>query len=87
MACREGGKRLQLRFFRSPAEVLGDEHGSVNGLKLEKTELQQQNLVHSGEFETIEACVQHLRLCCLPDISLSAPCRSRVSLLEAFGYT
>ncbi len=52
--CREGEKRLQLRFFRSPVEVLGDERGSVKGLKLEKTELRQQKAVSLGEFETIE---------------------------------
>lgn len=57
--CRGSGKQLTVRFMRTPVEVVvSGELGSVIGVRLEKTRLQQEGnrqvAVATGEFETIE---------------------------------
>lgn len=55
----QGGKRLVLRFFASPAEILGD-NGKVVGIKIERTRLVRSadgnmSARGTGEFETLPA--------------------------------
>jgi ferredoxin--NADP+ reductase len=52
-------RKLHLRFFVSPLEILGDEQGRVRGLRLAKNRLERDaagrvNAVPTGEEETLE---------------------------------
>jgi ferredoxin/flavodoxin---NADP+ reductase len=50
------GRRISLRFLRSPAEILGDgEHGAVTGVRLARNRLDGGRAVPTGEEEVI-AC-------------------------------
>ncbi|WP_239116844.1 FAD-dependent oxidoreductase [Planotetraspora phitsanulokensis] len=46
-------RRLEVRFWLRPAEILGVSH--VEGIRLERTRLQDGRVVGTGEFETIPA--------------------------------
>ena len=53
------GKRIRFRFLASPVEVLGDEHGRVTGMRLEKNQLVRDDYDilrarGTGEFEEVD---------------------------------
>jgi len=51
-----GGRRLRLRFWLRPAEIQESSSGTVGGLRLERTRLNDSGEFEgTGEFETVEA--------------------------------
>jgi len=56
--CRGNDKQLNMRFMRTPVEMVSGQLGRVSGVTLEKTKLQQEGskqvAVRRGEFETIQ---------------------------------